>query len=266
MATLDELQAQLAALTQRVDEITAPPDDYYTHRFSGEEIDNAVGRVADTPGSGAITAGDIGAAPSGFGFGDNSNGFFNNSGEEQPGLDYLKSLLDGMPNGTFKCFTFNDYYTLGVLGTTRTIHCKLYKFASTNALAEFRTTNSVGVTIIGYRGYGDAGWKPIELLNPLMSLGVEYRTTERYKEKPVYVKLVNFGNLPNETNMGVAHNSENVLDVICGFLKNQDGTILNDYYLIENFTVGRTFIGIKTSGDMSSNIGTVLMKYTKTTD
>lgn len=62
MATLDELQAQLAALTQRVNEITAPPDDYYTHRFSGEEIDNAVGRVADTPGSGAITARDVGAA------------------------------------------------------------------------------------------------------------------------------------------------------------------------------------------------------------
>ena len=48
MATLDELQAQLDKLTQRVNEITAPPDDYYTHRFSGEEIDNAVGRVADT--------------------------------------------------------------------------------------------------------------------------------------------------------------------------------------------------------------------------
>ena len=63
MATLEELQAKLTALTQRVNEITAPPDDYYTHRFSGEEIDNAVGRVADTPGSGAITAGDVGAAP-----------------------------------------------------------------------------------------------------------------------------------------------------------------------------------------------------------
>lgn len=63
MATLDELQAQLAALTQQVNEITTPPDDYYTHRFSGEEIDNAVDRVKATPGSGAITAGDIGAAP-----------------------------------------------------------------------------------------------------------------------------------------------------------------------------------------------------------
>ena len=42
MATLDELQAQLTALTQRVNEITAPPDDYYTHRFSGEEIEAIV--------------------------------------------------------------------------------------------------------------------------------------------------------------------------------------------------------------------------------
>ena len=62
MATLDELQAQLEELNRRVNEITAPPDDYYTHRFSGEEIDNAVDRVKATPGSGAITAKDTLAA------------------------------------------------------------------------------------------------------------------------------------------------------------------------------------------------------------
>lgn len=61
MPTIDELQQQIDALTQRVNEITAPPDDYYTHRFSGEEIDNAVDRISNTPGSGGITAEDIGA-------------------------------------------------------------------------------------------------------------------------------------------------------------------------------------------------------------
>ena len=42
MATLDELQQQLEALRQQVDAITAPPTDYYTQRYSGEETDRGV--------------------------------------------------------------------------------------------------------------------------------------------------------------------------------------------------------------------------------
>lgn len=39
MATIEELQAQLAALTARVDAITAPPETYYTMQYQGETID-----------------------------------------------------------------------------------------------------------------------------------------------------------------------------------------------------------------------------------
>ena len=42
MPTTDALQQQINALAQRVDAITAPPTNYYTHRYSGEEIDNGV--------------------------------------------------------------------------------------------------------------------------------------------------------------------------------------------------------------------------------
>lgn len=45
MATLEELQQQVAELQATVDALTTPPSDYYTHRWSGEEIDNAVGNV-----------------------------------------------------------------------------------------------------------------------------------------------------------------------------------------------------------------------------
>lgn len=44
MATLEELQQQITALQQKVEALTTPPTDYYTHRWSGEEIDNAVDR------------------------------------------------------------------------------------------------------------------------------------------------------------------------------------------------------------------------------
>lgn len=37
------------------------------------------------------------------------------------------------------------------------------------------------------------GWQPWEWVNPPMKPGVEYRTTERYDERPVYVKVVDVG-------------------------------------------------------------------------
>ena len=40
---------------------------------------------------------------------------------------------------------------------------------------------------------------PWEWINPPMKLGVEYRTTERYQGKPVYVKVVDCGNMPNNS-------------------------------------------------------------------
>ena len=57
MATLDELQQQLNALQQKVDSITAPPTDYYTQRYSGEETDRGV-EIAlglDPDGTGIVT-------------------------------------------------------------------------------------------------------------------------------------------------------------------------------------------------------------------
>lgn len=43
------------------------------------------------------------------------------------------------------------------------------------------------------------GWHPWEWINPPMQLGVEYRTTERYSNKPVFVMAVNGGGFPNSS-------------------------------------------------------------------
>ena len=42
-------------------------------------------------------------------------------------------------------------------------------------------------------------WGEWEWVNPLMQLGVEYRTTERFDGKVVYAKALNFGAMPNST-------------------------------------------------------------------
>ncbi len=45
----------------------------------------------------------------------------------------------------------------------------------------------------------DGVWGSWECPNPPMKLGVEYRTTSRWCEKPVYTQLINVGDLPNQT-------------------------------------------------------------------
>ncbi|MBR6525481.1 MAG: hypothetical protein IKT57_05880 [Clostridia bacterium] len=46
---------------------------------------------------------------------------------------------------------------------------------------------------IAVRHYNGTEWLPVEWVNPPMSLGVEYRTTERWQGKAVYTKLVDCG-------------------------------------------------------------------------
>lgn len=211
MATLEELQAQLTALTQRVNEITAPPDDYYTHRFSGEEIDNAVGRVADTPGSGAITAGDVGAAPSGFGWGNVLRDITVASREEtyEEFCAKVDAVISAMPDKTAALVRAYPPAIYGAAATTSSI---LHK-ANSNYCVLFNV-GAADSTSSGWRMYKDNGtWYPFEMVNPPMKLGVEYRTTERYNGKPVYVQNVNCGALlegPKLTSVTIP-NVENVI-------------------------------------------------------
>lgn len=57
-------------------------------------------------------------------------------------------------------------------------------------------------------------WNPWEWVNPPMLLGTEYRTTERYLGKLVYVKTINMGNLPGNAVKQASFQSNNVVDKI----------------------------------------------------
>ena len=46
-----------------------------------------------------------------------------------------------------------------------------------------------------------SGWIPWEYINPPLKLGVEYRTTERFLGKPVYVKVVDCAPLTDGKNV-----------------------------------------------------------------
>lgn len=51
----------------------------------------------------------------------------------------------------------------------------------------------------------------VEWINPPLALGVEYRTTERFFGKPVYVQLVNFGANTSGANLYVGENVDKIV-------------------------------------------------------
>lgn len=68
-----------------------------------------------------------------------------------------------------------------------------------------QTANSIKESDAGRGCYKDTsntgGW-----WNPAMQVGVEYKTTEWWNEKPVYTKLVNCGKMPSNSEKWVDHN------------------------------------------------------------
>ena len=132
-------------------------------------------------GADPITPESIGAAPGGYGFGERPKKI------DDP--DRLSGTVDGVYH-----FASEDHPIEGI-ASGLLIHYQ----------GNFLTVSSFCRQIL-YAGIGSYsrleriyanGWKPWEWVNPPMLPGVEYRTTERYLGKPVYVKTVDFGALPN---------------------------------------------------------------------
>lgn len=152
-----------------------------------------------------VTIAKIGAAPAGVGFGENmlsrsSSATMAVSGET---LEAFQAKVDGalatMPNYSAKLMLVRgissghgDFYTncgngLGILyraGSADEAWLIALSYQSSSKGSEWRMQKGGGT------------WSPPVWEHPPMKLGVEYRTTERYNEKPVYTALVSCGNLP----------------------------------------------------------------------
>lgn len=124
---------------------------------------------------------------------------------------------------------------------------------------------------------------PWEWVNPPMELGVEYRTTERYLGKPVYVKLINCGNLPDGTTKEVAHGITNLAFIVgaqaiasnsssgFGFNGHAYLPVIYNGLLTDRWTnylagVNTNNIRIFCGGGLAGCPVYVTFKYTKTTD
>lgn len=247
MATIEELAAKVAELEQQMAAITAPPTEYYTSAYSGEEIDAAVKKVSEGLAGGVASfngwtgavlpqSGDYNAtqipvsgepeaetvaaalsnkAPAGYGFGDAIQEIATTSAEESYETYCAKvdAVLDAMPDKTAKLVRAYPPAVYGKAGTTVSL---LYKSDANYAVLS--NIGSADTDLCGWRMFkqrypsssSPAVWMPFEWEHPPMKIGVEYRTSERYNGKPVYTKLVDCGAGPSNTRKTVSANTQNV--------------------------------------------------------
>lgn len=117
-----------------------------------------------------------------------------------------------------------------------------------------------------------------EWINPPMAVGVEYRTTERYLGKPVYVKAVSVGAMPAASGASnrimVGFNPSNLEKIVRWEGTVTDGTMVCTLpvHASNGMVVGlygywySGIIYIESNGDYSGYSGTLTFWYTKTTD
>lgn len=303
MATIEELAAKVAELEQQMAAITAPPTEYYTSAYSGEEIDAAVKKVSEGLAGGVASfngrtgavlpqSGDYNAtqipvsgepeaetvaaalsnkAPAGFGFGDAVQSIETTSAEESYETYCAKvdAVLDAMPDKTAKLVLAYPPAVYGKAGTTISL---LYKGDANYAVLS--NIGSADTALCGWRmiklkksSSDPSAWQPFEWEHPPMQLGVEYRTTERYNSKPVYKKAINTGALSAGTSKSVAHGVQNIglrLSALYGLNNGGDNLVSNPG--ITGILVDGSNITITTAAGFSTSNSWVVIAYTKTTD
>ena len=248
------------------------PDDYYVSQYSGEEID----ALLASAGAGAVrydaaqtltaaqktqARGNIAAAPDGFGYGgalDTVSG-----ATDEAFLAAVESKLATMPDMGAMQINWGSYPALDGLARVGTLT------KHTGGQYASLTGYSYGGTAIT-RCKNAGAWDAWEWVNPPMQLGVEYRTTERYRGKPVYQKLIDFGALPNNTQKSVsifASGEANTME--CGIdvkLISHGNQAYKGLDALATQVLQNGNVTIVTKYDLSESSVYALCYYTKTTD
>nr|DAO77236.1 MAG TPA: hypothetical protein [Bacteriophage sp.] len=232
----------------------------------------------------AQARGNINAAPGGFGWGEAMKDVLASETEDtyETYCGKLDVLLADMPDKTSQLIYTRGPVSTGQYSGAGNIVAVLSKILGTSASLIGLSPDPRGTTNGLWRMLKDNGnWQPVEWINPPMTLGTEYRTTERYLGKPVYTKVVNCGNLPDGTTAEVAHGIANVGIVVGAqaIASNSDtgfnGLVylpsiyngsLTDQWTVYLAGVDYQKIRIFCGGGLAGRPVYVTLKYTKTTD
>lgn len=237
------------------------PDDYYVSQYSGEEIDDLLGKVGSATGAVRYDAAqtltdsqkqqartNIGAVKSTF-LGNISRNqiykigyFFEGTGSSNRGAvtlrvcdvssygneNYMLAFLGGAgcaaeyrgvfePDLVSKIFVYSDpsatgaakKYIIFAMAPNYGDWVAVYTDHEHSFTRDFVDVTDTFSTLVN--GLNKVWESVYEYANPPMQLGVEYRTTERFFGKPVYVQLVNFGANTSGANLYVGENVDKIV-------------------------------------------------------
>lgn len=226
-----------------------------------EALDSAIGSKADAntvnthisnkSNPHGVTAAQVGAAPSGYGLGSvaankyvpklsdlTAIGWFvyAHNIEENPKPGYA-----GVISVTASSLgTRQDAYVIGYYGMQ---HLTRHNITDNGLFSEW------------------------EWVNPPMSLGVEYRTTERWNGEAVYSKLINFGAMPNASEKIIGHGVSGMkqpLSVsVTAYKSNWAFTLPSSHTNEASVLLNTNGVQITTTIDRSEYTAYALIKYTK---
>ena len=193
----------------------------------------------------------IGAAPAGYGL----------------GMQRLPQINLATLNQTFAAgwYAFRDIENTIDGSRVGLVCCHGMPTSSNVCVQDFYTFDGMRAHI--RRLYVDGSWIN-EYVNPPMKLGVEYRTTERYLNKPVYVVAVDFPSCPNKGVLNVQWRQDGICRPFHVYGVASNGNALP--YLVDTASMKLGVDGgqvyMTTESDRSSLSAVVIIKYTKLTD
>ena len=138
-----------------------------------------------------VTANQVGAAPAGYGLGAGGKAIASGDNLNNYKVGGFYQFTSGVANAPT-----NYGMMLVIPGTGYLNDTFQYVFSR-------YPTNNMAI-----RQLFEGTWGAWEWVNPPMELGKEYRTTERYNGKPVYVKVASLGALTANTAKAVAYSSD----------------------------------------------------------
>ena len=187
---------------------------------------------------------------------------------DQIGLWNIRYICEGIPGSGSE--PAKDYYT----AFSQAVAGLAYPDVSLSAPGKAADAAAVGAALAGKApAQEDASFPGCyyrmvngikEWINPPMTPGVEYRTTERFDGKAVYAKRIYFGYLPNNATANVAHGiSGKTWNVRYSIDTNFTNRFLGVYPAVTAVYADSANISIATSSDMSTIAVYFTLWYTK---
>jgi hypothetical protein len=239
------------------------PEHAHTHAKDGRDpiTPESIGARPDTW---LPTPKEIGAAPAGYGLGENK-------GKTLTASDDLNAV------NTIGAYQWGDdtstpANTWGDAGNTDSYGVmEVVARSSTEFIQRARSFNSPANEV--QRAISGSKVGEWEWVNPPMQLGVEYRTTERCEGKPVYAKRFNYkptADFAANTTLAIPHGISDFSALVRIVVTQADGYVLPYYTRTGAHTgfrkIDASNVSIDTSVDWGKGAWKITMYYTKTTD